>query len=165
MAWVFRRPPHRIPAQRWVPTTAAAGGVTYEKTGALTASGLLSGADVFEHVEAGSLTPDTTLAGADVFTAAETGSLSAGLTGRCRCLHRGRARKPDRGSAALGSLGQGDRGVYEGRSACSRCSALRGGCIHGSGAGKPDSGYDPLRCRCLRARRDRKSHARHFTER
>lgn len=39
------------------------GPVTYEKTGSLTAGGLLAGADVFEAAEAGTLMADTELSG------------------------------------------------------------------------------------------------------
>lgn len=42
---------------------SVAGPITYDKTGSLTAGGLLSGADVFEAAETGSLIADTELSG------------------------------------------------------------------------------------------------------
>jgi hypothetical protein len=56
----------------------ATGGITYNKLGDLIAGLLAAGDDVFEATEAGSLTPDTTVSGADVFEHVEAGALIAG---------------------------------------------------------------------------------------
>lgn len=54
-------------------------GVVYQSAGSITASALVSGADVFEASESGSVTGSGLVSGADTFTAAEAGAVWAGV--------------------------------------------------------------------------------------